>query len=656
MNFLLILCAFSVLPAFGRGGAVQETLDIVRVLREVTNTILKTWDLFEKMPVAEVTAAAAIYDKQRQIIERIEEVNDHIRNFEEKQTRDTVVIINTLLREMQVNSQVLHRLNQLKDLTKYIDLRHDQLEGYENYTDKLHPSTLINFAKWNVDPGSNSLSLLLQLLNECLYVDNSLLSTPDFKHSLLWELTASFEASPEQMCLARQSAQQFAYQIFTKAVLTELKGYSIIEFSWMILRQSGRGNFTQELLLMRESHHKRMDRAVEVLLLVMNNSSRSYWRCDPEKGGHVEGETFDRVTRFMQGFVENEVNLNEEKSCKGSCPDYHDTRSSGCYQPEEEFCGQQPACKGRIYNCDLLDTDISICLSSNDSIRRYKYIDFKGGDQNQQCDSPEKKPASWSSWVFWRCHYCFCLCDEQGPMSDRFFNLRDSMSDYAQNKIVTGIKFVKKNRVFHLQLQQSELLPLGSINGSSQEWLPIDAYNVSDVDIRDGYDYHTLTPDSRALDLDEISAKSWNDVVTGVRFRIFNKHLNLEVRFSSFNFSSGRLIEPQTKSYWLGNDKSHHEGQRRKFVLKEGDLPTNSEFPSVPLSKNDQYMEFTSSSQLKDAAQNAVPFVDVQEVVPDIATPLAGVGIYYKGRPGYGGFFAPKVITFDLTKRWNAFL
>jgi len=62
-------------------------------------------------------------------------------------------------------------------------------------------------------------------------------------------------------------------------------------------------------------------------------------------------------------------------------------------------------------------------------------------------------------------------------------------------------------------------------------------------------------------------------------------------------------------------------------------------------------MEFVSSSQLKDAAQNTLPFVDVQEVVPHPAVPLAGLGIYYKGRPGYGGFFAPKVVTLDLTKR-----
>ncbi|KAH8358184.1 hypothetical protein KR084_007002 [Drosophila pseudotakahashii] len=651
MKLLLFWCALCVLTAPGFGGAVKETVDIIRLIQDVTHSILKTWDLINKMPVAEVTASALIYENQRQMMNKIEEVNGNIRNLEEQQARSTALTFETLLREMQAQSRLLHRLNQLKDLTKFIDLRHEQLQGYEQHRESLEPSTLIDFAKWNVNAGSNSLSYLLQLHHDCLYLGDSIAPEQDYTHSLLSELTASFDDSPEQMCLARQSAQQFAYQLFSKSVFTQLKGYSMIEFSWMVLRQSGRGNYTQELLLMRQSHQKRIEQAQQVLQGVMTHSNRLYWRCDPGKDEHVEGQTYDRVTRLLQGFVENEVNLNPDQSCTSDCPSYHDTRSSGCYQPEEEFCGQQPACKGRLYNCNFIDTDMSICLSSNSSTRRYEYITFGDNKHSLNCDSKVQEPSSWSSWIFWRCHYCFCLCDEPGPKSDRYFNLRDSMSDFKQNKVVTGVRFVKSQRVFHLQLQQGELLPRGAINNSSLEWLPVEDYNVSDVDIRDGYDYHTLSMDSRAIDLDEISVNSTDQVVTGVRFRIFKKHLNLEVRFSFFNFSTGRLIEPLTKSYWLGNENSHLEGQRKKLILKESDLSTASELPSLPLSKDNQYLEFVSSSQLKDAAQSTLPFVDVQEVVPHPPVPLAGLGIYYKGRPGYGGFFAPKVLTYDLSKR-----
>ncbi|EDV56783.2 uncharacterized protein Dere_GG22842 [Drosophila erecta] len=60
------------------------------------------------------------------------------------------------------------------------------------------------------------------------------------------------------------------------------------------------------------------------------------------------------------------------------------------------------------------------------------------------------------------------------------------------------------------------------------------------------------------------------------------------------------------------------------------------------MSQDNQYMEFVSSSQLKDAAQNTLPFVDVQEVVPQQAVPLAGLGIYYKDAPATAASLPPR--------------
>lgn len=658
MKLWLIWCAFSVLtvPGYsssGVGGPVKQTVDIILFIKEVTQTILHSWSLIEKLPVAEVTTGALIYEHQKRLINQMEAVNGNIRRLEQQQALSTALTIETLLRKINDQTLLLNRLANLKGLAKLVDMRYSQLADYEQHKDTLEPTTLLKFSRWNVDPGSDSLSSQLELLHSCLYGGDPLAtgSQDDYSSSLLSELTASFEAAPEQMCLARQSAQQFAYQLFSTAVFTELKGYSMMEYSWMVLRQFGRGNFTQELQIMREHHRRRLEEAQRVLQKVMSRSGRVYWRCDPGQEQHVEEETYSRVTRLLQGFVENEINLSEDQTCWGTCEDHHNTNSAGCYQPEQELCGQQPACKGRLYNCGFIESDMSVCPSSNDSVRRYEYIAFEDGptlgEQGKgECASKVMKPSSWSYWLFWRCHYCFCLCDEPGPKSDRYFNLRDSVSDFERNKIVTGVRFVKHHRVFHLQLQQGDLLPRGAINISSLEWQPLEDYYLTHLDVRENYDYHTLSVDSRAVDLDEIVANATDQVVTGVRFRVLNKHLNLEVRFSSFNFTTGRLLEPQTKSYWLGNANS----QRKQLILKDSDLPTASELPSLPLSQTNHFMEFTSSSQQKDASQNTVPFVDVQEVVPQPAVPLAGLGIYHKGRPGYGGFFAPKVVTFDFSK------
>lgn len=51
----------------------------------------------------------------------------------------------------------------------------------------------------------------------------------------------------------------------------------------------------------------------------------------------------------------------------------------------------------------------------------------------------------------------------------------------------------------------------------------------------------------------------------------------------------------------------------------------------------------------KDAAQSTVPFIDIQEVISNPPVPLSGLGIYHKGQRGYGGFLAPKIMTYDFT-------
>lgn len=43
---------------------------------------------------------------------------------------------------------------------------------------------------------------------------------------------------------------------------------------------------------------------------------------------------------------------------------------------------------------------------------------------------------SWTSW-FVKCSNCFCYCDEDSDLSDRFFSLRDVVTDVSQNRCVS---------------------------------------------------------------------------------------------------------------------------------------------------------------------------------------------------------------------------
>jgi hypothetical protein len=80
---------------------------------------------------------------------------------------------------------------------------------------------------------------------------------------------------------------------------------------------------------------------------------------------------------------------------------------------------------------------VSFCIQDSRNDRRYSYIEYENGrilGKKGSCEQGLTKVDSWWRWLFWHCSYCFCLCDEQGPKSDRYFNLREVKADVANNK------------------------------------------------------------------------------------------------------------------------------------------------------------------------------------------------------------------------------
>lgn len=130
-------------------------------------------------------------------------------------------------------------------------------------------------------------------------------------------------------------------------------------------------------------------------------------------------------------------------------------------------------------------------------------------------------------------------------------------------RVVTGIRFIKNNRIFHLQIQEGELLARGQINPTSLRWKPVDDYQIFDRDVANGIDFYTLDHTKRQIDLDDIVGDDSNDIVIGVKFRVVGTHLNLEVKLCKFDFSTGKLISPRTVTYWKSNDQNENSFERR---------------------------------------------------------------------------------------------
>ncbi|XP_058064472.1 uncharacterized protein LOC131214121 isoform X2 [Anopheles bellator] len=477
---------------------------------------------------------------------------------------------------------------------------------------------------------------ILQRFSEWHFLEQNLLT-----------INKLYRVAKSTICTFGLSAQQILYLLYDAIAMSELKGYLMMQFSYLVLKAQGRGNFTVESQARREELNTRLNRTQALLQRAMEQTSREYWRCDPEARAHRENETFLQFTRLVQGYIENEVDMNTENTCRESCAHYqYGHRQEQCYK--ELYCSRQPKCNGRIYECEYVDSDMSICPAAHQSQRRYEFIEYENGlvrGHKSYCARGSTKVDSWWRWIFWHCSYCFCLCDDNGPRSDRYVSLRESISDIDQNRVVTGLRFVKQGRVMHLLVQQGLLLPQAEIDNRTLEWLsPPDAFSVLAKGAREGRDYHTLTYDKRALDLDDVHVHP-GYVLTGVRFRLLGTHLNLEIRMTEMNFTSGKLLD-HDKSIWIGNDNTV---DRTELILHQPDVPTRSLSKSVPDSTSRQYIRFGPSDRNQDAAQTTVPFIDAQPVYTHKAVPLSGAGLLHKGQPKYGGFVAPKLFTYNFT-------
>lgn len=95
----------------------------------------------------------------------------------------------------------------------------------------------------------------------------------------------------------------------------------------------------------------------------------------------------DEVTRLLQGYIDNEVNLNANNDCKLSCSDYQLTTNHLCYNGS--YCAENTAfapetdlkCNGVVVGCDFVGNDMTICPTVRGFVKQssaalYLYVLF----------------------------------------------------------------------------------------------------------------------------------------------------------------------------------------------------------------------------------------------------------------------------------------
>ncbi len=76
-----------------------------------------------------------------------------------------------------------------------------------------------------------------------------------------------------------------------------------------------------------------------------------------------------------------------------------------------------------------------------------------------------------------------------------------------------GVRFIKRDRVIHLQVKQGKLMAGGAIDNETMSWVSLPQINVNNW--RDRPKFHKLNYESRGLDLDDLVAPE-KYLVTGI--------------------------------------------------------------------------------------------------------------------------------------------
>lgn len=102
-------------------------------------------------------------------------------------------------------------------------------------------------------------------------------------------------------------------------------------------------------------------------------------------------------------------------------------------------------------------------------------------------------------------------------------------------------------------IAESTLLPYGklnttivndgddqNINVANNRYVSHPEWTIDSAGIKNGIDYHTLSFDNRAINLDTVLAPA-GKLVTGVRFHVLDdKTLTLQIRVTDFDYEQGR--------------------------------------------------------------------------------------------------------------------
>ncbi|XP_044581581.1 uncharacterized protein LOC123263110 [Cotesia glomerata] len=356
------------------------------------------------------------------------------------------------------------------------------------------------------------------------------------------------------------------------------------------------------------------------------------------------------LERAYQVTIVSEEKMDKTGSCSHNCD-----LSKVSINPGEE-------CQDYT-QCTFISHGFDVCEAQN-SARRYDWVKDRNNTvygTPSACNGRTKSFFNMNIWLLslTSCDYCVCTCvskPRHDPHTLTAVSFREQTSDVVNDKVVVGLRFVKKDYMLHIQIAEARLLPYGKINASTFTWKPLENFELKEQEqkfyIKSSFgrmEALSLGKDwghASSINLDDVVAPK-DYIVTGVRFRYAGDNLacpvfqsgslELQLQVRKLDFAGGYISEFYSPK-WISAGKKYHS----ELVLCEPDNPLKASM-NTELSASGHFVRFQASDFRKDAGQSTVPFFDGFDVLGTPLVPLKGAGVFHRGLKGFGGFVSLKI-------------
>lgn len=185
-----------------------------------------------------------------------------------------------------------------------VNLHYNFMDDFMDKPRDTNRLILEDYARSIIQPGSTQSTAMLSALEQ---LNNMAIPTHDGGGQLLhgtqrgdimYKLYMLLVKNRENICNLQQSPHQLILNLYNLIALSEIKGYMMVQFSYVMFKVYGRDSLSMESDLAKRKYNTNTAYKISFAKEILQKVSSDFWLCDAKRP--LEGQTYIRMTQLLQ--------------------------------------------------------------------------------------------------------------------------------------------------------------------------------------------------------------------------------------------------------------------------------------------------------------------------------------------------------------------